>query len=262
MPPAPRPALSAEAPCVLIFAPHPDDECLVGGLALRLLRQSGMRIIDVAVTQGSRPDRQAPRLAELRGACSYLGFEVTTTTPGGLLRINPRTRNDDRSHWQTCVEIVRALLRRDRPQILFCPHAGDWNSTHIGTHLLVRDALTGLTPTFDGLVLETEYWAAMAAPNLMVESSVEDVADLVAAVSFHAGEVQRNPYHLHLPAWLQDNVRRGGELVGGQGGAAPDFTFATLYGVRRWRQGTLEPAYEGGRLLAAGDDPAAFFRAL
>ena len=102
----------------------------------------------------------------------------------------------------------------------------------------------------------------MTAPNLMVESTVEDVADLVAATSFHAGEVQRNPYHLRLPAWMQDNVRRGSEIVGGQGGTAPSFTFATLYGVRRWSRGRLHPAYPGGRLLPVTEDPAAFLASL
>ena len=73
---------------------------------------------------------------------------------------------------------------------------------------------------------------------------------MMAALSFHVGEVQRNPYHLLVPAWMQDNVRRGGELVGGQGGAAPDFTFATLYRLRRWADGGLQTMYEGGRHLA------------
>ena len=48
---------------------------------------------------------------------------------------------------------------------------------------------------------------------------------------------------------MQDNVRRGGELVGGQGGAAPDFTFATLYRLRRWVEGGFQKVYEGGRHL-------------
>jgi N-acetylglucosamine malate deacetylase 1 len=261
LPPAPRPMLSADARCAVIFAPHPDDECLVGGLALRLLRESGMRVIDVAVTQGSRKDRQGPRLAELRGACDFLGFEVATTAPGGLERINPRCRAEDPAHWQTAVEAIAGILRREAPRAVFLPHAGDWNSTHIGTHLLVVDALGLLGPDFPGLVVETEFWAPMPAPNLMVESSVEDVADLVAATSFHVGEVQRNPYHLRMPSWLQDNVRRGGEVVGGQGGAAPDFAFATLYGARRFRQGRLEPAWAGGRQLAAGADPLALLDA-
>jgi hypothetical protein len=70
------------------------------------------------------------------------------------------------------------------------------------------------------------------------------------------GEVRRNPYHLLLPAWMQDNVRRGGELVGGQGQAAPDFVFATLYQLRRWREGKLQSFYSGGKHLAATVNPA------
>ena len=96
----------------------------------------------------------------------------------------------------------------------------------------------------------------LATPNLMVESSIDDVADMMTALSFHVGEVQRNPYHLLVPAWMQDNVRRGGELVGGQGGAAPDFSFCTLYRLRRWANGRLEKIYEGGRSLPASESAA------
>ena len=55
----------------------------------------------------------------------------------------------------------------------------------------------------------------MPVPNLMIASTVDDVAELVAALSLHAGEVRRNPYHRRLPAWMIDNVRRGAELLGG-----------------------------------------------
>jgi hypothetical protein len=54
-------------------------------------------------------------------------------------------------------------------------------------------------------------------------------------------------------------VRRGGELVGGQGGAAPDFTFATLYRLRQWSQGKLEPLFEGGRQVSANSNAAELF---
>jgi LmbE family N-acetylglucosaminyl deacetylase len=255
LPFAARPALAADAPRVLIFSPHPDDECIVGALALRLLRQAKMRVVDVAVTQGSNKERQAGRLAELRGACAFLGFEVLTTAPGGLDRINAATRAADHDHWRAAVAVIAEILARERPRVVFCPHGADSNSTHIGTHLLVMDALARQPLDFACHLVLTEYWAALATPNLMVESSVDDVADLVAATAFHAGEVRRNPYHLGMPAWMQDNVRRGGELVGGQGSAAPDFAFATLYRLERWRQGAREPVLAAGRLLSVRDDP-------
>jgi LmbE family N-acetylglucosaminyl deacetylase len=256
LPPAPRRTLPQGAPRALVFAPHPDDECIVGALPLRLQRQAGYHVVDVAVTLGSNKDRQAPRLAELRGACELLGFGLLTPAPRGLEGINPAARARDRGGWDAGVQVIADLLARERPRVVFCPHEADWNQTHIGVHLLVTDALARQAPGFACFVVETEFWGAMAAPNLMVESSAEDVADLVAATSFHVGEVQRNPYHLRLPAWMQDNVRRGGELVGGQGAAAPDMDFATLYRVRRFRDGALEPAHDGGRVLRAAEDPA------
>src|SRR5207247_2841130 len=110
-----------------------------------------------------------------------------------------------------------------------------------------------LGTSFVCYTIETGFWGAMDDANLMVESSEEDVTDLISALSFHVGEVRRNPYHLRMPAWLMDNVRRGGELVGGQGGAAPDFNFATLYRLRRWRNGGLQDVLEKGRFVGVGE---------
>jgi hypothetical protein len=99
----------------------------------------------------------------------------------------------------------------------------------------------------------------MDTPNLMVESSGKDLVDLITALSFHIGEVRRNPYHVRMPAWMTDNVRRGGELVGGQGGAAPNFAFATLYRLRQWRNGAFEQVLGKGRFLAKTENPRALF---
>ncbi len=248
--PPPRQAVPADAPRALIFSPHPDDECIIGGLALRLQREEGLRIVNVAVTQGSNKARQHERWAELSAACEYLGFDLVGTAPGGLEGINTRTRTADPAAWNASVEAIAGILDGHQPAVVFFPHDADWNSTHVGTHHLLMDALARQPASFACHVVETEFWGAMASPNLMVESSTADLGDMMAALSFHVGEVQRNPYHLLLPAWMQDNVRRGSELVGGQGGAAPDFSFCTLYRLRRWKGGALAPIYEGGRSVA------------
>jgi LmbE family N-acetylglucosaminyl deacetylase len=259
IPPNHQPPPPANAPVALIFSPHPDDECIIGGLALRLLREAETRIVNIAVTLGSNRERQQPRLKELQNACNWIGFGLETTAPNGLEKINPKTRDTNPAHWNDVVKIIAALLLKHKPRMIFFPHEQDWNSTHIGTHHLVMDALKTLPPNFETIQIETEFWGQMSSPNLMIESSVADVGDLLAALSFHVGEVKRNPYHLRLPAWLQDNVRRGSELVGGQGGAAPDFQLATLYQVRRWKNGRREDIFSGGRLLGLKNHPAEIF---
>ena len=250
-PPAPRPSILPSAPKALFFAPHPDDECIVGGVALRLFRQSRMNLVNVAVTQGSKKERQAERLQELKKACEYLGFDLVQTAPNGLERISPKTRELDTAHWSACVKIMHGILQHHRPRVVMCPHDRDWNSTHIGTHLLVLDALKLMPADFECYLIETEFWGAMTDPNLMLEISSDDLADMMVATTFHVGEVARNPYHLLLPAWMMDNVRRGAEVVGGQGGAAPDFTFAALYRLRKWSRGEARRFFEGGKLVAA-----------
>jgi N-acetylglucosamine malate deacetylase 1 len=258
LPGLPSPQLAPNAPRVLIFSPHPDDEVIIGGLPLRLLREAGMRVINVAVTQGSRKDRQQERWEELSACCRYIGFDLLATTKNGLENINLKTRLQSPDAWEQSVSRIAEILRDQQPKIIFFPHEEDWNSSHIGTHHLVVDALRNVADA-DMFTVETEFWGAMDTPNLMVESSEQDVVDLISALSFHVGEVRRNPYHVRLPAWLMDNVRRGGELVGGQGAAAPEFTFATLYRVRRWSRGEFKNVFDGGRAISARDDVTRLF---
>jgi N-acetylglucosamine malate deacetylase 1 len=248
-----RSSEESDVPRALIFAPHPDDEVIIGGLALRLLREQRLNVINVAVTLGSRTERQAARWRELKDCCQYIGFGLQAVAERGLEGINLVARKQQPQRWSAAVEAIAAILVAQRPSIIFFPHADDWNQTHLGTHFLVLEALERC-PGLACLVVETEFWGAMDAPNLMVESSAADVADLVAALSLHVGEVARNPYHLRLPAWMMDNVRRGAELVGGQGGVAPSFAFATLYRLRRWADGGLHEVLEQGQVLSVQDD--------
>jgi N-acetylglucosamine malate deacetylase 1 len=231
-------------PKVLLFSPHPDDECVTGLLPLRLMREAGMQIINVPVTFGSNVERQTARAEELKNACDYLGFQCLG-----------KNSKPPRSCFQALEKRdVVEILKTTRPKVVFMPHSKDWNSRHISTHFLVMDALKEMPDDFSCHVVETEFWGAMENPNLMVEGDAQSVADLVAALSLHTGEVARNPYHLMLPAWMMDTVRRGGELVGGQGGAAPSFTFATLYRLSRWENGKLFQSLETGRMLGMNDN--------
>jgi N-acetylglucosamine malate deacetylase 1 len=247
--PRARLKIPAGAPKVLIFSPHPDDECIIGGLARRLLHESKWDVINVAVTLGSKNERRAKRLRELRNACASLGFGLIVPKAGGLERITPESPKQNRAHWKAAVKIIAEILTELRPRVIFVPHEKDWHRVHVGTHFLVLEALKTLPANFRCHVVETEFWGPIADPNLLVELGVDDVANLVAALACHAGEVRRNPYHARLPAWMIDNVRRGAELVGGQGGVSPDFVFGVVYRLQRWAHGRLTRVQPKQRFL-------------
>ncbi len=259
LPSLPRREPAADAPKALFFAPHPDDECIVGGLALRIFREARMNLLDVAVTHGSKKERQAERLRELQNACNYIGFGLLTVGPNGLEKINPLARQHEPDHWRKCVKVIADILQAHKPRVMLFPHEHDWNTTHIGTHFLVMDALASMSSDFACYLVETEFWGQMAQPNLMVEISADNLADMITATTFHVGEVTRNPFHLLLPAWMMDNVRRGSELVGGQGAPAPDFTFAALYRLRQWREGKVVEVLSAGKFVAASEKAGDLF---
>jgi LmbE family N-acetylglucosaminyl deacetylase len=256
-----RPKISAGAPNVLIFSPHPDDECITGGLALRLLREARWNIVNVAVTLGSNRARQAARRRELQNACAALGFGLIVPGERGLEHISHESRAKNPARWRAAVKMVAGILAEQKPRVIFVPHENDVHPAHVGAHWLVLDALKTLPRGFASFVVETEFWGQMARPNLLVEIAAKDLADLIAALSFHAGEVKRNAYHARLPAWMLDNVRRGAELVGGRGVKAPDFAFATIYRLQQWRDGKLWEVFSGGKFLDAAQSPADLFDA-
>ena len=232
----------AGAPVCLVFSPHPDDEAITAGLPWRLRHEAGWRVVNVAVTLGSNVQRRVARWRELQDCCNFLSFELLSASgecDSGLERITPHTREREPAYWSDCVARIGRLLQSNRPQLIVCPHADDGHPAHCGTHALVLDALRTVGGGLSPHVALAEYWNTQSAPGLMVELGVPDVAQLVGALSLHEGEVARNPYHLSLPAWFIDSLRRGTERVGAAGSAAPHCAFATLYGWKRWQSNQL-----------------------
>src|SRR3954469_5398754 len=113
----PRPDLPVNAPKVLIFSPHPDDEVIIGGLALRLLREAKWNVLNVAVTQGSNKARQAERLEELKKCCECIGFGLVQTGPAGLEKVNVRTREQEPAVWAQSVKTIADILAQHQPRV-------------------------------------------------------------------------------------------------------------------------------------------------
>ncbi len=219
----------------LVFAPHPDDECIVGALPLRLQQEAGWRVTNVAVTLGSNPERRESRWAELLDACGVLGFGCIRVGDDGLSDVRADTAAREPALWAAHVAAIAALLAEHHPALVLAPHALDDNPSHRGVHQLVLDAITASQA--DTGIAQTEFWSTQPHPNALVQTNIADTARLIAALERHTGEIERNPYHLRLPAFLADAVRRGGELVLGAGEEPPNFAFATLYRLAAVRGG-------------------------
>ncbi|MBI1941123.1 MAG: PIG-L family deacetylase [Acidobacteria bacterium] len=251
---------------VVVCSPHPDDEALIGALPLRLRQETGARVTDCAITLGSNVGQRARRLRELESACRVLDFNlVVPRHPSGFDNINPKTRTASPNEWAEKVETLRKIFDREKPDVIFAPHAEDFNASHIGTHFLAFQALgahlkrNGRGPV---LFIETEFWHELSAPNLMVGVSREVETVLLMATAEHGGEVERNPYHLRHPGRMINNVRRGSEVVGGQGAAAYSFPFAELYRVNFMKGDMLITPKPVGRVVGPTDSiDAAWLRA-
>lgn len=245
------PALEAAPGHCLVFAPHPDDECIVGALPLRLKQEAGWRVTNVAVTLGSNPDRRDARWAELQDACHVLAFDCIRVGKDGLSDVRADTAERDPTLWAAHVQALADVLAQHQPRLVLAPHALDDNSSHRGVCRAVMEALAALRA--DTVLAHTEFWSTQAHPNTLVQTSLADTARLITALERHTGEIERNPYHLRLPAFLADAVRRGGELLLGAGEAPPDYAFATLYRLVAYRAG--QPVAELPRRLLPADRP-------
>lgn len=248
----------SQKPCALLFTPHPDDECLTGALPLRLHQEADWQIINVAVTLGSKVERRAARWAELAQACKVLDFDVMQAVPGGFSTVRRELRDTQLKIWEKMAQRLAEIITRYEPQAVFLPHAHDEHYTHIGTHLLVMDALTQMPKEFACPIVQTEWWQPLEAPNLLIGITKNDSARLLKALSCHAGEVSRNPYHMRFPAYLIDSVRRGSERVGGAGAPGVAMDFAMLYRVDRWENGRLL-AKPTTTLVGSSDDMSSVF---
>lgn len=197
---------------VLIVSPHPDDECITSSLALRLKYENNALVMNVAVTLGSKIERQKARAVELRKACRYLNFK------NEILDEN----------WPTKEKELRKIILKFKPNLIIAPHQMDHHPTHIKTSKLLKKVLqsTRLPST---LIAWSEFWAPISRPNLMLEVPKDIVHLQMIALTKHAGEISRNPYHLRLPAWMMDNIRRGSELISGLGSESPKVPFGVLY---------------------------------
>jgi len=200
---------------LLIIAPHPDDECLMSGLALRAKAEAGTEVSVLSFSFGSDLDRRPERMQELKGALQVLGFDELSRTGADEIQFPELER----------------VLERFLPDAILIPHSNDGHPTHIRcSELAWQAAKAHVAKTKVPLhVFESEYWGQMENPNLLLPLDPSTVKVMGTALLCHEGEIKRNPYHLSLPAFLMDQFRRGSERIAGFGKTSEPALFAELY---------------------------------
>lgn len=205
---------------VMVLSPHPDDESIVGSLALRLMFENNAHVVNVAVTLGSNVSRQKARLKELENACELLDMELVVL----------------KEDWPTKTKELKSLVLKYQPQVILAPHLKDHHPAHIKTGQLLNKVLKSIGK-IDVVIAWTEFWGQNPKPNVLVEVPLDILELQMNALTKHQGEVERNPYHLRLPAWMMDNVRRGSELIAGKGQSTFDFAFGVIYELKVLKRG-------------------------
>ncbi len=228
---------------VMILSPHPDDESIVGSLALRLMHENNAFVVNVAVTVGSNKERQKARRTELEAACELLEMENVYLD----------------ENWKKKEKELKSLIQKYQPQLIIAPHVKDFHPAHIKTGELCKKVLLSLQK-YQTLVAWSEFWGPMSKPNLLVEVPLEIVELQMEALEKHVGEVSRNPYHLRLPAWMMDNVRRGSEVIGGKGASASQMAFGVLYQLQHFKNGKFTTPKMDINMLTTWADVGQIFK--
>jgi LmbE family N-acetylglucosaminyl deacetylase len=185
---------------ILLIPAHPDDEVMIGSLALRLKMEHACNIYVLPYSFGSLKKRQAQRKKELSKACLILGFtllERDNLAPLLMTELNQR-------------------LKQMNFDLIITHHQKDGHPTHMSCAKLVMKS----TQKFKLPVVVADYWAPNFLANFFVEISTDHLKILYRALVCHQGEIKRNPYHKSYPAFLINNYRLASESVGQFGQSA------------------------------------------
>lgn len=231
---------------VVLVSAHPDDEMMsMMPLAIRNLAL-GFRVVNLAVTIG-RPEQWNRRRDELNNACAFLGIDNIVLGENGLRSC---IREGGAEGWKVAVQTLTEALRNFDIALIVTHHDNDAHPDHVASWRLVREALSRMAEV-NCVVAFSEFWRDMEKPNLQVEVSMRDLGVLLKALSFHKGELSRNPYHLLWPLYLILN-RQYSEILCGWGSKVASFRFSAMYWIGHWRDGQLVE-YDHPKQLAASD---------
>jgi len=177
---------------VLVLAPHPDDEAIgCGGTLCKHARQ-GDRVVVVFLTSGELGLKQVPkeqawqvREAEATKAAAVLGVSAAE-----YLRLPDWTL---KGHLKKAARLLRAILERERPEVVYLPHPHEWHPDHRAVWPLLRAALRagGISvPELRGY----EVWTPLSEHD-HVENITAEMPHKLRAIRAYRSQLKDFNYH-------------------------------------------------------------------
>jgi LmbE family N-acetylglucosaminyl deacetylase len=203
-------APSAPSP-ILHVAPHPDDELIGAPATLLALRDAGHPIINLACSLG-RPADQQRRRAELNEACRRARFELLI--PDRLFPDSGSGSELQRAEHELAA-LITSLLQSRACAYVVGPSPHDAHPAHEAVGRAIRDALvqTPQPPPWGMWGL----WSDLPLPNIYLPFDATVLAEVLDALSAHAGELERNDYATLVESRARMNAVLGSERVFGFG---------------------------------------------
>jgi LmbE family N-acetylglucosaminyl deacetylase len=229
---------------VLHLAPHPDDEAIGAGATLIALRKAGHEVINLACSLG-QPEDHKRRRAEAERASKRADFEFEVHEPQLAI-----SHDDDLDLAQRMlVATLTDLIPERRVSLIVSPSPHDGHHGHEVVGRAARDALRRLElpPRWWMWGL----WADLPFPTLVTLFDADLLAEVLAVLAEHEGELARNDYDLAVPARATVARVLGAEKAFSYGDKKLPGSYAELLTEAVPLQGRWYAA--AGRILDASD---------
>ena len=125
---------------VLVVAPHPDDEAIGCGGAICLHADRGDRVAVAFLTSGELGVKGLEREAvwQLRETEAGAAAGILGVADLVFLRQQDFALGD---HVDEAAQALAPVIARERPELLYFPHPGEWHPDHRAAEAIVRRAL-------------------------------------------------------------------------------------------------------------------------
>lgn len=196
---------------MLHVGPHPDDEILGAGGALRSLIDNGWQVHNLACSLG-RPADHDRRRNELLRAADKVGFRTTVMNPPAMIS----STDDFDLAVDVIAEAVADRIAALAPGIVVSPHPHDGHHGHEVVARGVGKALSEMGSAAPPWWM-WGLWADLPIPSLYVPFGQSVMSVLSQALAEYVGENVRTPYDRLQPARAAANAVLGAERVFGFG---------------------------------------------